>query len=293
MKYKIIIIAFIYSFVSYSQTNIPFKKGSVHKIKGLIRDNTTNDILTGVVVEFMNEHKKWIDTRVSDFDGQFFFKVCSNKLINNTLFIKTTQAFYKQEIFKYEITSDTVLKINMTIDKKKVFSKKEFEKYKNTKLHFECSINDDFNEIEYWTNKKVYQHYCTGEQKKYKNLIDDKEDFSEWNIIDKSIISYPPEQIKSFKVSRHTFIDNIQVTLDPAEYISNYKEYTKVVQEMLLKVGWNGTGKVRLLWIPAFVLKRKLQNKHKRGVFIWYVQQKLEDMSWMLSPIKIETISVD
>lgn len=287
MKYKIIIIAFIYSFVSYSQTNISFKKGSVHEIKGLIIDNTTNDNLTGVVVEFMDEHKKWIDARVSDFDGQFFFKICSKKLINKTLFIKTTQAFYKQEIFKYKITSDTVLKINMAFDKKKVFSKKEFEKYKNSKLYFECSINDDFDEIEYWTNKKVYQHYCTGEQKKYKGLIDDKEDFSEWNLIKKSIISYPPELLKSFKVSRYKFIDNIQVTLNLAGDISNYKEYTKVVRELLLKAGWDGSGKIRVLWIPAFVLKRKVQNKYTKGVFIWYVQQKSEDMSWILSPVKI------
>ena len=179
----IIIFALLFSWSSYAQENQPFSPGNRCKIYALITDNTTKDTLRRVTVEFMDKDYNRIKTTRSDFDGFCILSVCSKQLINDMLLVKTTKPFYKQEISYYKITSDSVININMTLDKNKTITKAKFEEYNKNTLYFDCEVVRD-SEVEYETNK-TYHNNCTGEDKTYQDLIKDKEIFSEWVLLKK------------------------------------------------------------------------------------------------------------
>jgi len=183
--YITIIIIVVFNLSSFAQANT--QNGENYTIKGLITDKNSRDTLRLVIVEFRNNENKLIKATRSDFDGIYFTSFCSKELISDSLFIKTTNAFYKQENFNYKIVSDTIINIHMNSGSNGTFSKEKFEEY-NRLISYgtECGlIEDEYDEIEYEKNLKTYQHYCTGEIKKYKNLIDDDEVLSEWILIKK------------------------------------------------------------------------------------------------------------
>ncbi|PKV52779.1 hypothetical protein ATE84_4906 [Aquimarina sp. MAR_2010_214] len=184
----IIIIVLILNLHSFAQTNKKNDNGKFYTIKGLITDKNSKDTLHLVIVEFMNKENKLIKAMRSDFDGIYYSSICSKELIDDSLLIKTTNAFYKQEVFNYKIVSDTIININMDSDSNKTFSKEKFEEYNRLRMYGRgCGLVDDdeYDELEYQRNLKTYKHYCTGQIKKYRSLIDDNAIFSEWILIEK------------------------------------------------------------------------------------------------------------
>lgn len=178
--YIIITIALLHNLISYSQTEIQASQGTLYKIQGTITDKVTKDTLYGVIVELMNKDYTPIKTTTSDFDGIYVSSFCSKWLINDTLLIKTTKAFYKQEIFYYKINSDSI--IDISLDKNKTFSKEKFQEYGEKVRYFrECGLveDDEVDKIRYQMNK-TYYHYCSGEKRKYRDLIDGNENLLEW-----------------------------------------------------------------------------------------------------------------
>jgi len=185
MKINIILIALLYNLSSYSQINEQFKPGKIHTIYGQVTDKTTKDTLTSVRLEFMDKDYKRINATLSDFDGMYLISFCSNKLSKDTILIKATKAFYKQQEYYYKINSDTIINFNMTSNKNKIYTKEELERFERG--YFECGVlYEDYivNETEYELNKTTYRHYCSGEEKKYKSLIDANKDMSEWILIE-------------------------------------------------------------------------------------------------------------
>jgi len=182
-----IIIAILYSLSSYSQTDTQFNPGKIYEIYGRITDKTNKDTLHLVNLEFMDKDYKRIKATRSDFDGMYAISFCSNKLTSDTLLIKTTKAYYKQQLFYYKIDSDSIINISMTLDKNKTYSKEELEEVDKGIGYYGCGLSEDYlvDEMEYQINKKTYRHYCSGEEKKYRNLIDDDEDMSKWILIEK------------------------------------------------------------------------------------------------------------
>lgn len=185
--YIIIIFTLKYSVSLYSQTKTEPNKGQVYKIQGLITEKATKDTLHLVTVEFLNKDYKWIKATRSDFDGIYFPTICSNELINDTLVIKTTQVLYNQEFFHYKINSDSSINISMILDQNQSISKEQFNRHNQNFQNSNrcCLIEEDIDEIEYQKNKRTYRHYCSGEKRKYRNLVDSNQDFSKWILIKK------------------------------------------------------------------------------------------------------------
>lgn len=186
-SYFIIFIALINSICFHAQINNEFDKGKIYNLSGLLTDGNTKDTLYMVIVEFMNKKHEFIKVIQSDFDGIYHTTICSKELGGDTLFIKTTKEFYKQEVLGFNISSDTIFNIDLTFDENRTISKQKFKEYNSKFLQgTECALFQVVvNEIEYLKNTKAYRHYCSGELKKYKSLIDDKVDFSEWTLIEK------------------------------------------------------------------------------------------------------------
>ncbi len=156
----------------------------MYEVLGTITDSITNDTLHQVSIEAFNENFEKIKSTRSDFDGVYYFKFCSNRLISGTLLIRVTYPSYKQKIIRYKINSDSVINIKMTYDYDKTITKEKFESF----LYFECGTSHhnelQLDELLYEENK-TYRHFCSGEEKKYRNLIKDKVNFSEWILIEK------------------------------------------------------------------------------------------------------------
>ncbi|SFN49536.1 hypothetical protein SAMN05428949_3031 [Chitinophaga sp. YR627] len=105
---------------------------------------------------------------------------------------------------------------------------------------------------------------------------------------DKSkIITYPPETLRSFSVEAYQWIDNLNFTIDPAACLNNPEEYLSIARELFLDAGWDGDGKIELMWIPPFMLKSSLTMELTVGITIWHVKQLEDGVSWLLSPNKI------
>ncbi|QCE43045.1 carboxypeptidase-like regulatory domain-containing protein [Psychroserpens sp. NJDZ02] len=182
----ILIIALLYNLPSYCQNNEQFESGKIYKIYGQITDETTKDTLNFAILEFMDTDNGRIKVTMSDFDGMYSISFCSNKIKNDTLLLKTTKAFYKEKKSYYKIDSDTIINISMTLEKDRVYTEKELKRLKKGIGFFECGVDDNYlvDEMAYQKNETTYRHYCSGLKKKYRSLIDENADFSEWILVE-------------------------------------------------------------------------------------------------------------
>ncbi|HJT73451.1 MAG TPA: hypothetical protein VJ720_05515 [Chitinophaga sp.] len=110
---------------------------------------------------------------------------------------------------------------------------------------------------------------------------------------DKSkIITYPPETLRTFSVEAYQWIDNLNFTINPEECLKNAEEYISIAREMFLEAGWDGDGKIELMWIPPFMLRRSLTGELTVGITIWHVKQLEDGVSWLLSPNRINIFNL-
>ena len=100
----------------------------------------------------------------------------------------------------------------------------------------------------------------------------------------KKIIDYPPEKLRTFKVTSYEWIDNLCFTIQPEECIINAEEYVSFAKKMFLEHGWAGDGIVELMWIPPFVFDKVESAPSTMGITIWHVKQKEDGISWILYP---------
>ncbi len=101
------------------------------------------------------------------------------------------------------------------------------------------------------------------------------------------IITYPPETLRTFRVSAYEWIDNLNFTLRPEECLDNASEYVSIAKELFLEAGWDGDGEVELMWIPSFMLSEGADYYTTDGITLWHVKQLEDGTSWLLSPIQL------
>lgn len=109
----------------------------------------------------------------------------------------------------------------------------------------------------------------------------------------KSIINYPPETLKSFRVLIYSWIDNLNFTLNPADCLENYEKYIVVAKEIFLAHDWDGDGEIELMWIPPFMFDPATQDSPTQGVVVWHVKQLENGLSFILHPAGILNNVVD
>src|SRR4051812_46842194 len=95
-----------------------------------------------------------------------------------------------------------------------------------------------------------------------------------WSIPKSEIINYPPEKLGSFHLMMYEWIDNLNFTLDPKDFVENCNAYLAIARERFLKAGWDGDGKIELMWIPPFMFTLKDPDpEFTKGITIWHVKQ--------------------
>ena|SRR5260370_28868748 len=105
--------------------------------------------------------------------------------------------------------------------------------------------------------------------------------------IDKTkVITYPPGALREFHVYGYEWIDNLHFVRPLREFLEDPTEYIDVAKARFLEAGWDGDGRIGLLWLPPFVFP-KGQQAAPEGVVVWHVKQVEDGISWLLSPIEL------
>ncbi|WP_343305768.1 hypothetical protein AAHN97_01260 [Chitinophaga niabensis] len=103
----------------------------------------------------------------------------------------------------------------------------------------------------------------------------------------KNIIKYPSEKLRTFRVLMYEWIDNLNFTLAPEDCLANAEDYTRIATEMFIEAGWDGDGKIELMWIPPFMFNGDRTEEFTAGITIWHVKQLEDGISWLLTPVKL------
>lgn len=104
------------------------------------------------------------------------------------------------------------------------------------------------------------------------------------------LISYSATSIASFHLYSYEWIDNLHFMLPPSRVIAENSRRValeEAVQERFREeAGWEGTGRLSLLWLPPFVWPQGA-GVSPDGVILWHVKQHEDGISYLLSPIPL------
>ena len=103
--------------------------------------------------------------------------------------------------------------------------------------------------------------------------------------IDKTkVIAYPASALRDFHVYGYEWIDNLHFVRPLREFIADPTEYVQVAKERFLAAGWDGDGRIGLLWLPPFVFPQEVSPE---GIVVWHAKQTEDGTSWLLSPVPL------
>ncbi|CAM2771838.1 hypothetical protein [Rariglobus hedericola] len=110
--------------------------------------------------------------------------------------------------------------------------------------------------------------------------------FDAYSVTVGELITYTPAEIGSFRLYGFEYIDNLNFLRTPEEIIPDEtlrKRLVHAVGNRFTEAGWEGTGKLSMLWIPPFVFPMAAKIG-PLGVIVWHVKQHEDGLSWLLSP---------
>jgi hypothetical protein len=103
-----------------------------------------------------------------------------------------------------------------------------------------------------------------------------------------------PKDIKKYHVYRYHHIDNgkfldikeliEEIEEEPLDQTFNIDKLTAEMKELFLKAGWEGDGKIELIWVPPFLGGGFGGTS---GFYLWHVKQLSNGTSWIASPIEL------
>lgn len=103
------------------------------------------------------------------------------------------------------------------------------------------------------------------------------------------LIDYDESAIERFHFYGFEWIDNLNFLRSPSDVIPDSSRRTPLeasVARRFISEGWEGTGKLGLLWLPGFVFPLSASIPPE-GVLVWHVKQHEDGISWLLSPVPL------
>lgn len=91
-------------------------------------------------------------------------------------------------------------------------------------------------------------------------------------------------QVSKFYVYQYTFLDDLRFVREPtAELLdaseAESQELIAAVGELFRAKGWEGDGKLGVLWLPPFLWT----HGDTHGTYVWHVKQLNNGISWLAS----------
>jgi hypothetical protein len=106
-----------------------------------------------------------------------------------------------------------------------------------------------------------------------------------YSIKKEDVIQYKPEELKNFHLFIHEYIDNLNFTFNPSDFLPNAADYIAMAASLFKDAGWSGDGVIELIWVPPFIWEGFSTDEEANGIVLWHVKQKEDGISWLLSPI--------
>jgi hypothetical protein len=114
-------------------------------------------------------------------------------------------------------------------------------------------------------------------------------DFDSYTVEWEALITYDADAVASMEVYTFEYIDNLHFLLPPPVVIRDAKRCGRLceaVSRRFKEEGWEGTGRLSLLWLPKFVFPHASDCGYE-GVILWHVKQHEDGISWLLSPLDL------
>lgn len=104
------------------------------------------------------------------------------------------------------------------------------------------------------------------------------------------LITYSANDIGAFHLYSWEWVDNLHFMLPPSRLIEDEARRTQLEEGVRRRfreeAGWEGTGKLSLLWLPPFVFPFS-SDVQPEGVIVWHVKQFEDGISYFLSPVAL------
>ncbi|WP_175973014.1 hypothetical protein [Burkholderia sp. BCC1047] len=113
-----------------------------------------------------------------------------------------------------------------------------------------------------------------------------------------NVIQYRSDDIEKFFCYVYEWIDDLNFCLPASDFVDDWCAYEENAGEKFSRHGWNGEGRIELMWLPPFALGGILADgvnnflnvvgdSWSRGLVVWHVKQARDGLSFILSPVKL------
>ena len=93
-----------------------------------------------------------------------------------------------------------------------------------------------------------------------------------------------PDEVRHWHFYAYEYLDNIAFMPSARESFRAWSDGTQIiakVEEKFRSLGWEGDGKMQLLWLPPFAGAGPHDNL---GCYVLHVKQQNDGISWLASP---------
>src|SRR5208337_3016374 len=100
-----------------------------------------------------------------------------------------------------------------------------------------------------------------------------------------------PDDVRRLSVYQYHFLDDLSFVRKPEEVFDESKQadldaYIDGVRQHLKDAGWEGDGKIGIIWLPPFVDAGGVEDTW--GTYIWHVKQSNNGTSWLASDAALD-----
>jgi hypothetical protein len=100
-----------------------------------------------------------------------------------------------------------------------------------------------------------------------------------------------PDDVRRLSVYQYHFLDDLSFVRKPEEVFDESKQsdldaYIDKVRQHFKDAGWEGDGKIGIIWLPPFVDAGGVEDTW--GTYIWHVKQSNNGTSWLASDAALD-----
>lgn len=176
MRALLLCIAMLSIWPAGAQSGAALPPGHMRSLSGQILDGTTKDTLALAGITLRSANGPFAAGR-TDFDGNFRFRFCSNRLPGKSLTMEFEELGYHSRVIQFDLASDTVITVLLVRDPMFVPTEENRKAYLDRFRtdqppicgtdRFECK------------NNQLWRH-CDGRIDTYQHLIERGEHLEEW-----------------------------------------------------------------------------------------------------------------
>jgi len=99
-----------------------------------------------------------------------------------------------------------------------------------------------------------------------------------------------PKDAKTLNIKQYQFLDDLTFIRTPKDVFeesskAELDEFLAALRHELTEAGWEGDGKIGVIWLPPFV---DIGTEDTWGTYVWHVKQSNNGMSWLAADTSLD-----